>query len=727
MRGSTTNHRNDQRSVETLLELMQSNAATIGDTLAFNFVRGSGHRNHRLTFQSLCDQSLAIAGNLQTVSAKGDRAILLYPPGLEFVTAFFGCVAAGVVAVPVVLPARNRSNSVDAIARASGATVVLSTSQCCDRYSRNGTQTPLLPELRWIATDRIDADQRSVWQQPEIDGSDTAFLQYTSGSTSAPKGVIVSHRNLLANAATIQRACGNNSETKAVIWLPHFHDMGLIGGILQPVYYGGSCTLLPPAAFLQRPMLWLETISQTRSTVSGGPDFAYQLCIDKISEHERRSLDLSSWKLAFTGAERIRPETIEGFSEAFADCGFRREAFFPCYGLAESTLMVTGGPPTSPPQVICVESAAMGRNEVREVSADDAMALSYVGSGESLPEQSIQIVDPVTCIPCDSSSVGEIWVQSPSVAGGYFKQPELTQSVFQCYTADTGEGPFLRTGDLGFIRDGQLYVTGRLKDVIIIRGRNYYPEDIELFVSRAHPEFRVGGCAAFAIQTGGQERLVVVQETANRRPAAAADELLRAVRRAVALELDLEVYAVAIVKPREIPKTSSGKMQRSACREKYLKQQLRTIATWSAATETEDNPALDSQDAPPAGPRSRQEIEQWMIATIANRVDLPQSRVQVSTPFLEFGIGSLDTVQIAAELEEWLGQPISPTSIYNYPNIQSLARWLGDSANNSNGVNGQQPKAAAIDNALPELSMDEVRRLSDDEIEAMILDQMSKQ
>ena len=320
------------------------------------------------------------------------RALLLYPPGLEFIAAFFGCAYAGIVAVPVAPPGRNRfAWPAEPILEAARPSLVLSTVRHGEEAAGSYAPRRLL-DLPWIATDRIDGDDRDRWRAPPTDSLQTAFLQYTSGSTSVPKGVMLSHRNLLANAALIQQAFGNTTSATAVFWLPLYHDMGLIGGVLQPIYCGGSCTLLAPAAFLQRPALWLETISQTRATVSGGPDFAFDLCARKVRAEDRQGLDLSGWKIAFVGAERIRVQTLERFTEAFAPCGFRRESFFPCYGLAEATLLVSGGPRRSPPVALHVDASALARHDIREVPRDDPASRSLVGCGETLCGQWLLIV-----------------------------------------------------------------------------------------------------------------------------------------------------------------------------------------------------------------------------------------------------------------------------------------------------------------------------------------------
>ena len=350
-----------------LVELLHARASALGNKPAFRFISGQADEEElSLTYRALHERAAALASHLQTLAPRGERALLLFPPGLDFVTAFFGCLYAGIVAVPVASPTRNRrTSSLEAIFHAAKPSIVLSTTAHRQLIEQSCANLPELFERPWIATDRVENDRQHGWHGVAVDREQTAFLQFTSGSTSSPKGVVLTHGNLMYNAGLIEQAFHNTPESSAVFWLPLYHDMGLIGGVVQPIYCGGSCTLLAPAAFLQRPALWLETISRTGATVSGGPDFAYDLCVRKISAEDRKGLDLSHWEVAFTGAERIRAETIEKFSEAFAPCGFRREAFFPCYGLAETTLMVSGGPRQTAPTIIRVQTDALANHQIR--------------------------------------------------------------------------------------------------------------------------------------------------------------------------------------------------------------------------------------------------------------------------------------------------------------------------------------------------------------------------
>jgi 8-amino-7-oxononanoate synthase len=566
-----------------LVDLLRHRARCQSEDIGFTYLVDGEHTQIHLTYQELDRQARAIGAWLETHGLTGERALLLYPSGLEFIAAFFGCLYGGVIAVPVYPPRRNRSlMRIQAIADDADAKVALTTDAVLRRVMPLIDETPHLKQLTWLATCQVPEGMENHWKMPDVHGDTLAFLQYTSGSTGVPKGVVLNHANLIHNSALIAHAFEHTRSGSGVFWLPSYHDMGLIGGILQPLYVGRPNILLSAMTFLQKPYRWLAAITRYHGTTSGGPNFAYDLCVRKITPEQRKTLDLSSWKVAFNGAEPVRAETIDAFCDAFEPCGFRREAFYPCFGLAEATLIVSGGYVQVPPVICHFDAAALSRNHLVETVANAANTRSLVGCGQNLPDQSIVIADPETHTGCPPGCIGEIWVRGPSVAQGYWQRPELSESTFHARLQDTAEGPFLRTGDLGFLRDGELFVTGRCKDLIILRGVNYYPQDIERTVCHSHPRLRPDAGAAFTVEKGNRQRLVIVQEV-ERRKQGDLDAIFHAIRKAVAVEYELAPDTIVLIKAGSIQKTSSNKIQRYACREAYLAGTLAVVGQWDAA------------------------------------------------------------------------------------------------------------------------------------------------
>ncbi|AOY82446.1 fatty acyl-AMP ligase [Moorena producens JHB] len=567
----------------TLVDLLGTRAENQPDQIAYIFLENGETESAQLNYQDLNRQAQALGASLQSLVAPGERVLLLYPPGLEFIAAFFGCLYAGVVAVPAYPPRRNQKMSrLEAIVADAQATVALTTTSVLGNIQGKLTENPELASLRWLATDNIGSDRANQWQEPALTTKTLAFLQYTSGSTGTPKGVMVSHGNLLHNEQMIQQAFGHTADTIVVGWLPFYHDMGLIGNVLQPLYLGKPVILMPPVAFLQKPIRWLQAISRYKATTSGGPNFAYDLCVNKIKPEQLTGLDLSSWRVAFSGAEPVLPQTLERFANYFAPCGFRSEAFYPCYGMAETTLLVSGGLKTAEPMIRLVDGAALSQNKVVQSTDHNEEVRGIVGCGRSWLNQKIAIANPESKIQCPDGQVGEIWVSGSSVAMGYWRKPQKTQETFHAYLADSQEGPFLRTGDLGFLLDGELFVTGRIKDVIIIRGQNHYPQDIELTVQKSHPALRPNCGAAFTMEFNGSERLVIVQEV-ERSYLRKLDvnQVVGNILQAVTAEHALKVYAIVLVKTGSIPKTSSGKIRRQACRAEFITGSLNVVGDWS--------------------------------------------------------------------------------------------------------------------------------------------------
>ncbi|WP_030006270.1 fatty-acyl-[ACP] elongase/decarboxylase Ols [Picosynechococcus sp. NKBG042902] len=665
------------------VDLLQYRAKLQARKTVFSFLADGETESAALTYGELDQKAQAIAAFLQANQAQGQRALLLYPPGLEFIGAFLGCLYAGVVAVPAYPPRPNKSfDRLHSIIQDAQAKFALTTTELKDKIA-DRLEALEGTDFHCLATDQVELISGKNWQKPNISGTDLAFLQYTSGSTGDPKGVMVSHHNLIHNSGLINQGFQDTEASMGVSWLPPYHDMGLIGGILQPIYVGAMQILMPPVAFLQRPFRWLKAINDYRVSTSGAPNFAYDLCASQITPEQIRELDLSCWRLAFSGAEPIRAVTLENFAKTFATAGFQKSAFYPCYGMAETTLIVSGGNGRAQlPQEIIVSKQGIEANQVRPAQGTET-TVTLVGSGEVIGDQIVKIVDPQTLTECAVGEIGEVWVKGESVAQGYWQKPDLTQQQFQGNVgAETG---FLRTGDLGFLQGGELYITGRLKDLLIIRGRNHYPQDIELTVEVAHPALRQGAGAAVSVDVNGEEQLVIVQEVERkyaRKLNVAA--VAQAIRGAIAAEHQLQPQAICFIKPGSIPKTSSGKIRRHACKAGFLDGSLAVVGEWQPSHQKERDgigmQAVTSSTTTstnfPLPDQHQQQIEAWLKDNIAHRLGITPQQLDETEPFASYGLDSVQAVQVTADLEDWLGRKLDPTLAYDYPTIRTLAQFL---------------------------------------------------
>ncbi|MDB9490476.1 fatty acyl-AMP ligase [Dolichospermum circinale CS-534/05] len=565
-----------------LISILNERANQTPNQLAYIFLKNRENQEQNITYQQLSQNSKNIAIKLQSLIPEGSRSLLLYPQGLELINAFLGCLYAGIIAVPAYPPKRNQKMSrLAAIIKDAEPQIILTTSSMLESIKEKLTDIVDSSAVQWLATDNLNNDEELSYIFPNISNDSLAFLQYTSGSTGTPKGVMISHGNIVHNSASIQKAFELTKKSVSVTWLPSFHDMGLIDGIIQPLYTGFLGVILPPESFLQRPILWLQAITKYRATHSGSPNLGYELCVEKISLEEQKNLDLSSWVSAYSGAEPIRRRTLENFITKFQSSGFQSQYFYPCYGMAEATLMITGGHIEDEPVYLNVQSELLENKIVLKADVERDNYQQMVGCGHTWLDTEIRIVDPETCTQCADNQVGEIWVSGSSIAQGYWHQPEKTIETFQAKLVDMGERNFLRTGDLGFIQNGELFITGRMKDVIIIWGRNHYPQDIEYSVQQSHKALSLDCGAAFTVEVNHQEKLVIVQEVERSYlRKLAVDEIVSAIRETVALNHGLQVYAILLIKPASIPKTSSGKIQRHACRQGFLKETLAVVGEW---------------------------------------------------------------------------------------------------------------------------------------------------
>lgn len=571
---------------QNFAQLLHERAIHSPDAVAYRFVAPDESADE-ITYAELDTRARAVAARITAATGgRPDPALLLFAPGLDYLAGLFGCFYAGVPAVPAFPPDPTRlartMPRLAAIVDDSGADVVLTTSDIA----------PFLTDLlgkalagrtpRLLATDEIGNGGDGDGVPPPSRPGPPALLQYTSGSTSLPRGVTLTHAHLMSNCADIARGFGIHEDSSAGLWLPPYHDMGLIGGILTPLYSGIPMTLMSPMTFLRRPPSWLRMLTRYRPTITGAPNFAYDLCVRRATDADVDGLDLTSVELTFTGAEPVRPETIERFVERFGPCGFRTASFYPCYGLAEATLFVTGRPPGAWRSVSVERDALEIHGTARPADPADPAgpARSLVSCGVPGPDTRLLIVDPATCAPLDDGALGEVWIDNPSVAEGYWRRPDESLATFGATTA-AGDGPYLRTGDLGFVLDGELFIAGRLKDLIVLNGRNYHPVDIERACEASVAGIRRNCGAAFAVEDdeGAAERLVLVYESdhdGEEQHRAAID----GIRRSVSGELSVPPHTVVLVRPRTIPKTSSGKVQRWLARRQYLADELEELARW---------------------------------------------------------------------------------------------------------------------------------------------------
>ena len=643
-----------------LVDVLHTRAQLHPERLGFTFLADGEEAEENLTFAALDQRARALAAELQRLNLQDTRALIVYEPGVEYLIAFLGCLYARVTAVPVYPPDPMRisrtMSRLEAILDDAQPRVVLTTSalrRWTDSLPGRGTSLE-----RVVSSDELDLDAATSWCDPGIDAETVALLQYTSGSTSAPRGCVITHGNLLYNFQHILRF--DEPDAVAVSWLPMYHDMGLIGTVLQVLHGGRRLVCMSPLSFVQRPFRWLQAISRYRAYATAGPNFGYDLCVRKIADHELQQLDLSCLTLACNGAEPIRHETLERFARRFAPCGLRREAFYPCYGLAEATLIVSGGGKYQPPVLRRFDAQQLSHGQAVATRRNMDGARPLVGCGRAVGGTTVRIVNPERRQPCPPGRVGEIWVRGPGVAHGYWNRAAESREVFGAYL-ESGEGPFLRTGDLGFLDDhGELFVVGRRKDLIIMQGRNHFPQDIEATVAQAHPSLRRDAGAAFAIDVQGAEQLVVVHEVVRPHRTEFA-EVIAAIRTEVTREHEIAPHAIVLIKGGTLPKTSSGKLQRGECRARFLSAQLDVVYQWRAA------PELAADDLPQATPArvvaqgndvpTREAAFRDVCELLAELRPESKHRVTWETRlFGDLGLASIDAVALQGLVEERYGR-----------------------------------------------------------------------
>lgn len=664
---------------ESLVACLRRHATERPEHTALVFLPDGETEVGRLTYSELDRRARAFAARLQGEGLAGKAVLLMLPSSIYYVVAFLGSLYAKAIPVPAYPPSNSmHAERVAQIVKDCDAKgVILTTTSSADNIRARLEQ--VLPDgvnCAFMPIDDASGTHEDNWRWPDLNCDDLAFLQYTSGSTSQPRGVMVTHGNLMRHCQSWQAAARQDQADVFVSWLPLFHDMGLIGSVIQPLYLGATIVLMPSMAFLQKPMRWLAAISRYRGTAGFAPNFAYELCAATLDEGMKATLDLSSWRIALNGAEPVNADTLTRFARRFASCGFQSAALNPAYGLAEATLVVTMRAKLEAAHICDVDAMALSAGKLVPAEAQSGNTRALVSCGRVWSGVQVAVVDPAHCVACPDGSVGEVWVRGPTVASGYWQRPQETTERFQAFL-DSGEGPFLRTGDLGVLWRGELYITGRIKDLIIIRGQNHYPQDIELSVFRAHPALGIGHGAAFSVEIDGEERLVVVQEIRrSRRKHFDGAEVVEAIRAVITEQHGLAPHAVVLLGPATVPLTSSGKIQRQTCKADYLGGRFEVLHEWQDGAEAGGPLARVVQEPPAAGRDTAQAIADWLAAAIMRKKNLRHDQLAHDSPFLNFHLDSLDMVALSGELSVWLERTVEPAALYDFPDIGRLARHL---------------------------------------------------
>lgn len=694
---------------KNIVELLEESALNKPDFEEFtflNFEKDSIIRD-TLSFSQLAQRAKSVASTIQKNSKKGDRVLLIYQPGIDFIIAFYACLYSGTIATPVYPPySKELTSKLEKIIKIAKPKLILSTKAITEKikmlgYVRLAEGIPVIRDLaryfgghtynsakelilidftkfKWIVTD-LNVDNSHHFEPINIEPDNLAFLQFTSGSTEQPKGVMLSHGNVLENLSYIHKGFSIKKDDSLVLWLPPYHDMGLIGGLLTPLMSGYPITLLSPIAFLQEPKRWLETISNTKATLSGGPNFAYDLCVKKVKEEDLENVNLESWEVAFVGAEPVRPNSLENFYKKFAPAGFKRNAFYICYGLAEATLMVTGDQRGQGYETDPISETSLKVNKVDPANNNDCKLMvccGLIGSGTE-----VIIVDHNKKTKKSDREIGEVWVRSDYVAKGYWDMPEESDAAFHAYLAD-GNGPYLRTGDLGYLDKGKLFITGRKKDVIIIRGENYYPHDIEHSLQTCHPGIRTNCCAAFSIEKDDREQFVILQEV-NADFHHECEEIAKKIMDIVIRNHGIHPDVVMLLDKKSIPKTTSGKIQRNRSKKRFLQGKFKPIYS---ATYSNSQNSHHSQEEASANFESR------LKTLLSDIIDQPLSSLDQNSRLADLAMDSVQIIEFQYRFNKEFDYLIPIETILAGTTISDIKKLI-----ESHDSNIDVPKKVTVD------------------------------
>jgi glutamate-1-semialdehyde-2,1-aminomutase len=688
---------------DNLVDLLELRAQKNPDFPIYRYLQDGEQASEPVTYSELAISSKAIAGYLQQKCAECDRVMLLFPPGVEFIEAFMGCLYSRRIGVALPPPRISRIvqtlEKMQAIASSAAPKIVLTTREIVEKAEEHFAAMPELKNYLWVPIDTAKSMAPENFNRVKINSQDIAYLQYTSGSTSLPKGVILTHSNLMHNMHYFDLSGLHFKDSRLLTWLPAFHDLGLIYGLLMPILTETQTFIMSNAAFIQRPSRWLEAISQYRITHTMGPNFSFDFSMRGITPEQKAALDLSSWQYALNGAEPVRMEVMQRFSKCFANNGFNIKVFSPSWGLAEASCIVTGSHylgENKPKQLllddrrspveIFVDATGLCENKITILNCSDKNAVSLAGSGFPIADTIIKIVNPLTLEECLPNQIGELWVNSKSVSPGYWERPEESAHTFNVAIKDGHDDRrYMRTGDLGFLFKNEVYITGRIKDVLIIRGQNFYPQDIEWVVEQSHPLLRVGGSAAFSIVVENEERLVIVVEIGRRfNKDKDAEPIFSNIRQVISGRFDLQTEAIALIRMGSIPKTTSGKIQRKGTREQFLEGQLNLQAQWvreRASKPSIQHPALA--------------LLSWLRLKLAEYSGMAPEYISDDATFGSLGMDSSQSVRLIGELEQAFSlRDLPATLAYDFPSITQLAGRINALVSNVDKLNSFSPKSA---------------------------------
>ena len=633
-----------------LTELLDYRATTNKDDLAVVVLDQDGHEIEKAHYGDLIRLSKSIAAGLQEKIKPGDSCLILSEPGLDFITALLGCIYAGVVAIPAYPPKNNKKNDrLWSIIEDADPACVLLSHEIENMLVTNRSAFEEMMGIPHMIIERDSPDHSGQYKYPALPDNNTVLLQYTSGTTGDPLGAMISQGGIMHNSEVVKQAFGHDENLTVVTWLPPYHDMGLIGTLIQPIYVGGRNIIIKPFDFLKNPVIWLNAITKYEGTTAGCPNFALDLLVERISPEQKTDIDLRSLKVLFCGSEPIRSASLKNFTQAFEQCGFTEDMFLPCYGLAENTLMLTGIHHSEKPEYLLADRQSLENTNKVVISHDADTALSFVSCGYPWLGDQVLIVDPEKHIASGEDTIGEIWTKSGSICRGYRNQADKSEETFNARINGSKEGPYMKTGDLGFMHNGHLYIAGRIKDVIIIRGMNHFPRDIENTVEHSHPTLQPNACAAFSSEIDNHERLIIIQEikrTAIRE--LDGQEVIEAIRSAISAEHEIPVFAIELISPGRMCKTTSGKIQHKKCKSMWIDKAFKSVYSWKQEFgECSKHTIYKGGDE-----RNYENVQAWLVNWLSNKVKISPESINPNKPILSYGLDSLGAVELERDVKE---------------------------------------------------------------------------